>query len=104
VLFGGITSRMISASALMSAVPDAAHRGGFMSVNSSLQQIAGGIAAAAAGLIVVNTPSGALARYDTLGYVVITSIAMTVVMLYFIDRMVKSDRPEKAPLPAQPSE
>ena len=42
VLFIGITARMISASALMSAVPDAAHRGGFMSVNSSLQQIAGG--------------------------------------------------------------
>ena len=53
VLFIGITSRMISASALMSAVPDAAHRGAFMSVNSSLQQIAGGVAAAVAGLIVV---------------------------------------------------
>jgi len=104
VLFIGITSRMISASALMSAVPDAADRGAFMSVNSSLQSTAGGVAAAVAGLIVVKTESGALQRYDTLGWVVITSIAVTVVLLYFIDRMVKGDGPQKAPLPAGPSE
>jgi len=36
--------------------------------------------------------------------VVIASIATTVVMLYFIDRMVKADGPEKAPLPVGPSE
>lgn len=104
VLFIGITARMISASALMSAVPDAAHRGGFMAVNSSLQQIAGGVAAAVAGLIVVRTDSGMLERYDTLGYVVITSIAITVGLLYFIDRMVKGDNPQKAPQPARPAE
>jgi predicted MFS family arabinose efflux permease len=104
VLFIGITSRMISASALMSAVPDAAHRGGFMAVNSSLQQIAGGVAAAVAGLIVVRTESGRLERYDTLGYVVMTSIAITVLLLYFIDRMVKGDGPQKAPQPVPPGE
>jgi hypothetical protein len=95
---------MISASALMSAVPDAAHRGAFMAVNSSIQSVAGGIAAAVAGLIVVKTDSGMLRRYDTLGYVVMSSIAITVVLLYFIDRMVKADAPEKAPLAAPASE
>ena len=104
ILFIGITSRMISASALMSAVPDAADRGAFMSVNSSLQSTAGGVAAAVAGLIVVKTESGALRRYDTRGWVVMTSIALTVVLLYFIDRMVKGDGPQKAPLPPAPSE
>jgi hypothetical protein len=88
----------------MSAVPDPADRGAFMSVNSSLQSTAGGVAAAVAGLIVVKTESGALQRYDTLGWVVITSIAVTVVLLYFIDRMVKGDGPQKAPLPSAPSE
>jgi predicted MFS family arabinose efflux permease len=35
LLFVGVTSRMISASALISAVPEPASRGAFMSVNTS---------------------------------------------------------------------
>ena len=90
LLFIGVTSRMISASALMSAVPDPAHRGSFMSVNASLQQAAGGVGAAVAGLIVVQTPSGALAHYDVLGYVVTAAMLIVVIMLRTIDRMVAS--------------
>jgi len=88
LLFVGVTSRMISASALISAVPDPAHRGSFMSVNSSLQQAAGGVGAAVAGLIVVQTASGALAHYELLGYVVVAAMVIVVVMLRGIDRMV----------------
>src|SRR6185312_9986348 len=58
VLFTGITSRIISSGALLSGIPSLQDRGAFMSVNSSLQQIAGGIGAAIAGTIVVLTPSG----------------------------------------------
>lgn len=47
-----ILSRMVPAVALTTAIPDLADRGAFMSINSSLQQIAGGVAAAAAGMIV----------------------------------------------------
>jgi hypothetical protein len=89
LLFVGVTSRMISASALMSAVPAPASRGAFMAVNASLQQFAGGVAAAVAGLIVVQTPGGALERYDVLGYVVIGAMLVVVVMLRLIDRMVR---------------
>jgi predicted MFS family arabinose efflux permease len=88
LMFVGITARMISASALMSAVPDAAHRGSFMSVMASLQQAAGGVGAFVAGLIVVQTPSGALDHYPVLGYVVMSSMLIVVVMLKAIDRMV----------------
>jgi predicted MFS family arabinose efflux permease len=88
LLFVGVTSRMISASALMSAVPEPASRGAFMSVNSSVQQFAGGIGAYVAGLIVVQTPSGVLAHYDILGYVVCAAMLIVVVMLRSIDRMV----------------
>src|ERR1041385_3110868 len=42
ILFMGIMSRMVPATALNSAVPDAADRGAYMSINSSLQQMAGG--------------------------------------------------------------
>jgi predicted MFS family arabinose efflux permease len=91
IMFIGVTSRMISASALMSAVPSPESRGAFMSVNTSLQQISGGIGAYIAGLIVVQTPSGALARYDVLGYVVCAAMLLVVVMLRSIDRMVAAN-------------
>ena len=92
LLFIGITSRMISASALISAVPDPAHRGSFMSVMSSLQQAAGGVGAAVAGLIVVQLPSGKLQRYDILGYVVMAAMLVVVLMLRAIDRQVAAQR------------
>jgi predicted MFS family arabinose efflux permease len=88
LLFVGITARIISASALISAVPEPASRGAFMAVNASLQQFAGGVGAGLSGLIVVQLPSGALARYDVLGYVVCAAILVVVFMLRSIDRMV----------------
>jgi len=88
LMFIGVTCRMIAGSALMSAVPEAANRGAFMSINASLSQAAGGVGAAVAGLIVVQQPSGALARYDILGYVVAATMVLVVVMLKPIDRMI----------------
>jgi predicted MFS family arabinose efflux permease len=88
LLFVGVTSRMISASALMSAVPDPQSRGAFMAVNTSVQQIAGGIASAAGGLIVVQTATGQLRHYDTLGYVVVVAMVIAMTMLYSIHRAV----------------
>ena len=41
LLFAGISARIISSSALLTAVPDPADRGAFMGVNASLQQISG---------------------------------------------------------------
>ena len=67
-LFIGISSRMISSQALISAIPKPAHRGSFMAVNSSLQQFSGGLAAAIAGVIVLQHPNGSLEHFDTLGY------------------------------------
>src|SRR5262249_8380367 len=66
VLFVAITSRMISAQALISAVPDMPDRGAFMSINSAMQQFSGALASLAAGLIVVRAPDGRLLRYDVL--------------------------------------
>lgn len=88
IMFVGISGRMISAQALMTAIPDAKDRGAFMGVNSSVQQISGGIAAIVAGLIVVKTPSGYLENYPELGYVVVAATVFTIVMMYFINKMV----------------
>ena len=89
ILWIGISSRMISSSALMTAIPDPGDRGAFMGINSSIQQISGGIAAAIAGHIVVQKPNGILEHYDTLGYVVVGTMILTMGMMYYIDQVVK---------------
>ena len=88
LMFLGVSSRMIASSALMTAIPDPADRGAFMSINSSVQQISGGIGSAIAGLIVVQSGSGTLQHYDTLGYIVIGAMAVTMVLMYFVNRLV----------------
>jgi predicted MFS family arabinose efflux permease len=89
LLFIGVSSRMISSAALISAVPNPADRGSYMSISSSLQQISGGIAATAAGMIVKEAPSGAIEHFDTVGYVLVTTTLLTLVMMYFINRRVE---------------
>ncbi len=101
VLFVGIMSRMIPASALMSAIPEPQDRGAFMSINSSTQQIAGGIASAIAGMIVVQTPSGSLDNYDILGFVVTGTITFTIIMMYFLNRYVARKTMEEIIIPVE---
>ena len=43
LLFIGVSSRMISSAALISAIPSPLDRGSYMSISSSLQQLSGGI-------------------------------------------------------------
>jgi predicted MFS family arabinose efflux permease len=107
VLFIAITSRIISASALISAVPDMPDRGAFMSVNTAMQQFAGGIASSAAGLIVVQEADGRLLHYDVLGYVVVSAMLLTIVLMYPIHRAVARKMAEAAaskPAPAAAAE
>lgn len=89
-LFVGISARMISASALMTAVPDLADRGAFMGVNSSIQQIAGGVASLLAGLIVKETSTGYIENYPLLGYVVIAALIATIFLMYNIHKYVQA--------------
>ena len=93
ILFVGITSRMPAASALMTAVPDPKDRGAFMGINSSIQQISGGVAAFAAGKIVVQTENAPLQNYDILGYVVVCSMLITIGMMYIINKQVMGKKP-----------
>jgi predicted MFS family arabinose efflux permease len=90
LLWIGVSSRMISSAALISAVPSLADRGSYMSISSSLQQLSGGVAATAAGLIVKESPSGAIEHFDIVGYVLVTTTLLTAVMMYFINRRVES--------------
>lgn len=87
ILFMGIMSRMIPAMALNTSIPEMRDRGAYMSISASLQQMAGGIAAISAGLIVNQpTPHSPLQHYPTLGYVVATVSAFCVFLVYRVSR------------------
>lgn len=90
LMMAGIFSRMIPSTALTTAVPDMRDRGAFMSINASLQQIAGGIAAAIAGIIVVQKDKySPLEHYNTLGYLIVGISCLTILLLYRVSVMVK---------------
>ncbi len=90
VMMIGIMSRMVPAMALTTALPQMQDRGAFMSINSSLQQIAGGIAAAVGGMIVVQpTKTSPLQHYDTLGYVIVGIIIVSLIMVYRVSEIIK---------------
>ncbi len=87
----GIMSRMVPAMALTSALPKMQDRGAFMSISASLQQIAGGIAAAVGGLIIVQKEkTSPLEHYNTLGYVIVGLSAICIYMVYRVSKMIKA--------------
>jgi predicted MFS family arabinose efflux permease len=88
VLQVGIFSRMISASALISALPEPTDRGAYMSISSSLQQVAGGVAAVFSGMIVVQRADGGLLHFERVGYVLVCTTLITLVMMYWINRTI----------------
>ncbi|MCW3104687.1 MAG: arabinose efflux permease family protein [Bacteroidetes bacterium] len=98
LLFVGISSRMISSSALMTAIPAPQDRGAFMAINSAIQQISGGVASVAAGMIVVQTPSGELLHYSTLGIVVICSMVFAAIMMWRVNQYVQNNPPAPPPI------
>jgi predicted MFS family arabinose efflux permease len=89
IMFTGIMSRMVPAGALTSAIPQPQDRGAFMSVNSSVQQLSGGVAAAVAGSIIVENPDKTLAHFDTVGYVTVGAMVVAAVIMYFVNRQVQ---------------
>ncbi|WP_418123441.1 MFS transporter [Chryseobacterium sp. PTM-20240506] len=95
----GIMSRMIPSSALTSAIPDLQDRGAFMSINSSLQQIAGGISAAVAGVIVTQESKGApLEHYNIVGYVIVAISILGIFLMWRVDNLAKKKTVDKAPI------
>ncbi|MEY4991996.1 MAG: hypothetical protein RI948_872 [Bacteroidota bacterium] len=96
-MMGGIMARMVPSQALTSSVPAAHDRGAFMSINSSLQQIAGGIAAIIGGKIVWQaSPSAPLMNFDLLGYVVVAVIIVNIYLTRRVYQYVASKNKEAA--------
>jgi predicted MFS family arabinose efflux permease len=99
----GVMSRMIPSSALTSAIPDMADRGAFMSINSSLQQIAGGIAAVIGGWIVTQkNDHSPLVHYNIVGYVVVAISLLSIFALQRVDKLAKKKMTEKKVVISEP--
>jgi hypothetical protein len=75
-----------------------------MSINSSLQQIAGGVASVIAGMVIVQLPGGKLLHFNTLGYIVISIMAICAYCMFTINgqviRKVHLQQKEKAEMVA----
>ncbi len=79
----GIMARMVPSQALAASIPAMKDRGAFMSINSSLQQMAGGVAALIGGWIVQQkTQSSPLENFDNLGYLVVAVILINILLTY----------------------
>jgi predicted MFS family arabinose efflux permease len=104
VLFMGIMSRMVPATALNSAIPGLADRGAYMSVNSSLQQMAGGLAAIFAGYVVVQpSKTSPIEHFNTLGYVMVVTVLICIYLVYRVSELIKKRNTAAASIPAAES-
>jgi predicted MFS family arabinose efflux permease len=90
LMMGGVMGRMVPSTALVTGIPAMQDRGAFMSINSSLQQISGGVAAAVGGLIVVQHDKfSPLEHYNTLGYIVAAITFLSIFLMYRVNLLVK---------------
>ncbi len=93
----GVMSRMVPSTALVTSIPAKEDRGAFMSINSSLQQISGGIAAAFAGTIVVQKDSfSPLEHYNTLGFIIIGISLLSILLLSRVNKHLKKNPEQKS--------
>jgi predicted MFS family arabinose efflux permease len=74
-----MSGRFVPAMALMTASIEARHRGGFMSLNSSVQQLAAGLAAWISGMILGQSASGQMTHFSVTG---IVSVACALFCIY----------------------
>ncbi len=92
VFFVVNSSRMIPSMTLVTGAVSARRRGGFMSLNSCVQNLAAGLASLIGGLIIVKADDGKLLHYDWNGYI---SIVLSIASIW-IARRVLPAREERA--------
>ncbi|MEZ4927675.1 MAG: MFS transporter [Saprospiraceae bacterium] len=80
LFFITVNGRMIPMQAIVSSVTMPNKRGGFMSINSSVQQLASGIAATIGGAIVAEGPGGRIEHYSWVGYFSIVLILSCILL------------------------
>jgi predicted MFS family arabinose efflux permease len=74
------SGRMVPAMALITASAAPRHRGSFLSVNASVQQVAMGLASLAGGRLLHTAPDGSLAGYPLVGLLAAAAAVLSVVL------------------------
>jgi len=82
VFFVTMSGRFTPTMAMISNAVEPRYRGGFMSVNSAVQQAASGVANLAAGALITREASGRLAGYPRVGWFAVFAFALTVVLAW----------------------
>jgi predicted MFS family arabinose efflux permease len=87
-----MSGRFVPAMALMTASIEGQHRGGFMSVNSSVQQLAAGFAAWVSGMILGQAPDGRITHFSVTGLVSVTCALLSI----YLSRSLVSAQEDRA--------
>jgi predicted MFS family arabinose efflux permease len=95
-----MSGRMVPAMALMTASIEPQYRGGFMSINSSVQQFSCGIAAYLSGLVLTQASTGELVHFPALG---LASIVCALICIY-LARFLRIPGNTVTPVQALPAE
>jgi predicted MFS family arabinose efflux permease len=91
LFFISSSGRMVSGTTLVLSSVGAKQRGGFMSMNSCVQQISAGIAAFIGGAIVYQLPSGKLENYSYVGYWAVGFALLSIVVASRVKSVDSSD-------------
>ncbi len=79
-----MSGRFVPAMALITASVESAHRGGFMSINSSVQQFAAGLAAYVSGLVLGQSATGQITGFSSVGLLSLTGALACIYLARFL--------------------
>ncbi len=84
LFFITMSGRFTPTMAMITNSVEARYRGGFMSVNSAVQQASSGIANLMSGLLVTRAASGRLVGYERVSYLAIVAFALTLLLAWWL--------------------
>lgn len=90
MVFVFFSGRFVPATAYITSVVSAKHRGAFMSFNFAFMQITSGVASLLAGMIITKSPDGTLSHYP---YVGLIAVAFTFIAMFMIKKVKQVDEP-----------
>lgn len=92
LIFAGFFSMIIPFQALLTTLPRPESRGGFLSVNASLQQLGGGVSVLIAGIIVTKDANGKLQNFSELGSTLTTILIASLFIAWKIGATATKNR------------
>jgi len=85
-----VSSRIISATAMITAIPEASERGAFMNINSAIQQSSGGIASILGGIVLIEKEGNqGFENFQLLGWITFVSILLCILLMYRVNKIVE---------------